>query len=130
MAPPQVADLSTNTHNDNRRGETKITIYKSDDDIECVEGPVDDWALQQRRAGNRDPKFTSASRAEHRQMMKDGMWPLNGANKIPPQPVPADGNDNIKRDPTIWVQKTVYLDSEAPPHYKYIESPTTGSESS
>ena len=62
--------------------------------------------------------------------MKEGMWPLTGAKKIPPQPVPADGNDNTERDPTIWVQKTVYLDSEAPPHYEYIESPTTGSESS
>ena len=63
-------------------------------------------------------------------MMKDGMWPLNGANKIPPKPILMDGNENTKRDPTIWVQKTVYVGSNQPPCYKYIESPTTGSESS
>ena len=80
-----------------------ITINKSDDYIVCVEDPVDDWASQQHRAGNRDPRFTSASRAERRQMMKDGMWPLNGSNKIPPKQVPMDGNENTKRDPTIWV---------------------------
>ena len=95
-----------------------------------MEDPVDDWTLQQHRAGNRDPRFISASRAERRQMMKDEMWPLNGANKIPPKPVPMDGNDNTERDPTIWVQKTVYVDSDQAPRYEYTESPTTGSESS
>ena len=55
---------------------------------------------------------------------------LNEANKIPPQPVPTDGNDNTERDPTIWVQKTVCVGSDQPPRYKYIESPPTGSESS
>ena len=110
--------------------EDLITINESDDGIECVEDPVDEWALQQCRAGNRDPRFTSASRAKRRQMMKDGMWPLNGANKIPLQPVPTDGNDNTERDPTIWVQKTVYVGSNQPPRYEYIESPTSGSESS
>ena len=104
-----------------------ITISKSDDNIECVEDPVDDWALQQHWAGNRDPRFTSVSRAERRQMMKDGMWPLNGAKKIPPKPIPMDGNDNTERDPTIWVQKMVYVGSDQPPRYEYIESPTTGS---
>ena len=107
-----------------------VTINESDDDIECVEDPIDDWALQQHLAGNRNPRFTSASRTERRQMMKDGMWPLHGANKIPPTPVPMDGNDNTKRDLTIWVQKTVYVGSDQPTRYEYIESPTTGSESS
>ena len=107
-----------------------VTINKSDDDIKCVEDPVNDWALQQHRAGNRNPRFISASRAERREMMKEGMWPLNGANKIPPKPVPMDGNDNTERDPTIWVQKTVYSGSDQPPRYEYIKSPTTGSESS
>ena len=111
------------------RGDS-ITINESDDNIVCVEDPVDDWALQQHRAGNKDPRFTSTSRAECRQMMKDGMWPLNGANKIPPKPILMDGNENTKRDPTIWVQKTVYVGSNQPPCYEYIESPTTGSESS
>ena len=41
-----------------------------------------------------------------------------------------DGNDNTERDPTIWVQKTVYSGSDQPPRYEYIKSPTTGSESS
>ena len=53
--------------------------------------------------------------------MKEGMWPLTGANKIPPQPVPGEFQE---------FQETVYLDGKAPPHYEYIESPTTGSESS
>ena len=97
-----------------------VTINESDDDIECVEDPIDDWALQQHLAGNRNPRFTSASRTERRQMMKDGMWPLHGANKIPPTPVPMDGNDNTKRDLTIWVQKTVYVGSDQPPRYEYI----------
>ena len=30
-------------------------------------------------------------------MMENGMWPLNGANKEPPQPTSADGNDNTGR---------------------------------
>ena len=51
-----------------------ITINKSNKDIECLKDPVNDWALQQCQAGNRDPRFTSASRAERRQMMKEGMW--------------------------------------------------------
>ena len=33
----------------------------------------------------------------------------------PPQPVSADGNDNTERDPTIWVQKSVYVGSDQPP---------------
>ena len=41
-----------------------------------------------------------------------------------------DGNENTKKDPTIWVQKTVYVGSNQPPRYEYIESPTTESESS
>ena len=76
-----------------------ITIYKLEDEIEYVEDPVDIWVLQQHRAGNRDPRFTSASRAERRRMMENGMWPLNGTGKIPPQPTSADGNDNIGRTP-------------------------------
>ena len=107
-----------------------ITISESDNDIECVEDPVDDWTLQQHQAGNRDQGFTSASMAVRRQMMNDEMWPRNGANKIPPKPVPMDGNDNTDRDPTIWVQKTVYVGGNQPPRYEYIQSSTTGSESS
>ena len=54
-----------------------ITIYKSEDETEHEEDPVDTWALRQHLAGNRDPRFTSASRAERRFMMENGMWLLH-----------------------------------------------------
>ena len=110
--------------------EDLITIYESDDEIKYVEDPVDTWALQQHRAGNRDPRFTSASRAERRHMMENGMWPLNGTGKVPPQPTSADGNDNIGRAPIVQVQETIYLDNEALPYYEYIEVTATESGSS
>ena len=87
------------------------------------------WALQQHRAGNRNPRFTSASRAERRLMMKNGMWPLNGANKESLQPTSAEGNDNIGRAPVGQIQETVYVDDKALPYYEYIKLTATERES-
>jgi hypothetical protein len=108
-----------------------ITIYKSKDENEHKEDPVDAWALQQHGAGNRDLRFTSASRAERRSMMENGMWPLNGADKKPPQATPADDNDNIRKTHLSYtVKETIYIDDGALPYYEYFEFTTSESESS
>jgi hypothetical protein len=60
-----------------------IMIYESEDEDKLKEDPVDEWALQQHRAGNRDPRFLSSSIAECRSMMEEGMWPLNRAEQKP-----------------------------------------------
>ena len=61
-----------------------ITIYSSSEgEDEYKEDPVNAWALQQHRAGKKDPKFLSSSITERRSMMKKGLWPLDGASRKP-----------------------------------------------
>ena len=61
-----------------------IPIYNSSED-EYKEDPVEVWALRQHRAGNKDHKFLSSSRAECRSMM-NGVGQKPKCSSWPPHP--------------------------------------------
>ena len=80
ITPSRRRNTIKNTHGYKVPGDL-ITIYESEDEDKLKEDPVDAWALQQHRAGNRDPRFLSSSIVEYRAMKEKGMWPLNGAEQ-------------------------------------------------
>ena len=55
---------------------------------------VDEWSLRQIEAGNKDRRFMTASRAQRRTMMANGMFPLNEAQPQD-QPCHPDPDDSF-----------------------------------